>query len=53
MIVQAAGHKADSATDLSKAVTEAKTAGHKDVLLLVAHDGQHIYVPLRVDPTAG
>jgi serine protease Do len=53
VIVQAAGHKADSATDLSKAVTEAKTAGHKDVLLLVAHDGQHIYVPLRVDPTAG
>ena len=53
VIVQANGHAANSAADLSAAVAEAKKAGRKDVLLLVAHNGQHAFVPVSVDEGRG
>jgi serine protease Do len=53
VIVQAAGREASSLADLSKALAEAKTAGHKDVLLLVAHDGRRMFVPVRIDQAKG
>ncbi len=52
VIVQANGHEAASASALSAAVAEAKKAGRKDVLLLIARNGQHIFVPVQIDPTA-
>jgi len=52
VIVQANGHEAASPAALSAAVAEAKKAGRKDVLLLIARSGQHIFVPVQIDPTA-
>jgi serine protease Do len=53
VIVQASGRAVGAVTDLSKAVTEAKSAGRKDVLLLVAHDGHHIFVPVQIGQADG
>jgi serine protease Do len=50
VIVQANGHDAASTAALSAAVAEAKKAGRKDVLLLIARNGQHIFVPVHIDP---
>ena len=52
VIVQANGREVGSANGLSAAVAEAKKAGRKDVLLLVARNGQHIFVPIHIDPAA-
>jgi serine protease Do len=51
VIVQANGHEAASTAALAAAVAEAKKAGRKDVLLLIARAGQHIFVPIQIDPT--
>jgi serine protease Do len=53
VIVQASGRAVGAVTDLSKAVTDAKSAGRKDVLLLVAHDGHHIFVPVQIGQAKG
>ncbi len=53
VIVQANGHDASTAAALSAAVAEAKKAGRKDVLLLIARGGQHIFVPVQIDADAG
>jgi serine protease Do len=53
LIIQANGHEINSAGGLSAAVAEAKKAGRKDVLLLVARNGQHIFVPIQIEPDVG
>jgi serine protease Do len=45
------GRKVSSAQDAAQAVAQAKAQHRKDVLLLVARGGQHIYLP--VEPAAG
>ncbi len=52
VIVQANGREVGTTGALSAAVAEAKKAGRKDVLLLVARSGQHIFVPVQIDPNA-
>ena len=50
VIVQANGHDASAPADLTAAVAEAKKAGRNNVLLLIARAGQHIFVPVQIDP---
>jgi serine protease Do len=52
VIVQANGREVSSTDALAAAVAEAKKAGRKDVLLLVARGGQHLFVPIQIDPAA-
>ena len=51
VILQANGQAMGSPEDLSKVVAEARKAGHKDVLVLVAHEGHHLFVPISVAPS--
>ncbi len=53
VIVQVGGHDASTVADLSSAVAAAKKAGRKDVLLLVARGGQHIFVPVQIEAGEG
>ncbi len=52
VIVQANGHDVGATAALSAAVAEAKKAGRKDVLLLIARGGQHIFVPVHIEADA-
>jgi serine protease Do len=53
VILRAGGRTTSSPADLAAAVAEAKTAGRKDVLLMVAHNGAHLFVPLSINSAKG
>jgi serine protease Do len=53
VIDQANGRAVGAVADLSKAVNDAKSAGRKDVLLLVARDGHHTFVPVHIGQAEG
>jgi len=53
VIEQVGGHKANSVADVSAAIAAARHAGHKDVLLLVAHNGRHVYLPVEIEAAKG
>ena len=53
VIEQVGGKKANSVADVSAAIAAAKQAGHKQVLLLVAHEGRHVYLPVEIEAAAG
>ena len=53
VILSAGGHATATAADLTAAVVEARKAGHKDVLLMVAHNGMPLFVALSVDTAKG
>jgi serine protease Do len=42
-----------TASEFAAAVTAARTAGRKDVLLLVVREGRHTFVPVDLDPAEG
>ena len=48
VILSAGGQALSSPQDFSSAVTEARKAGRKDVLLLITHQGRRLFVPLSV-----
>jgi len=48
VILQANGHRAASPSDVAAAVAQAKHEGRDEVLLMVAHNGRHVFVPLKV-----
>jgi serine protease Do len=48
VIVQVAGRPANSAADVHAALTSARAAGRKDVLLLVTRNGRHIFLPVEI-----
>jgi serine protease Do len=52
LILQANGHKVVSPSDVYAAVAQARREGRKDVLLLVSHNGQRLFMPLKVSPKA-
>ena len=52
VILRAGDHKTDSAADLSSAVTEARKAGHQNVLVMINRDGRNLFVPLKVEEPA-
>ncbi|MFI4965979.1 MAG: Do family serine endopeptidase [Caulobacterales bacterium] len=53
VIEQAGGHAVNSAADVTAAVSAARAAGRKDVLLLVAHNGRHVYLPVEIGSAKG
>ena len=53
VIEQVGGRKANSVADVSAAIKAAKEAGHKQVLLLVAHNGRHVYLPVEIEAAKG
>jgi serine protease Do len=53
VIEQVGGKKANSVADVSAAIAAARQAGHKDVLLLVAHNGRHVYLPVEIEAAKG
>jgi serine protease Do len=53
VILAAGGKKVSTGADLSAAVTAARTAGRKDVLLMVARDGRNSFVPLSIAGSNG
>ena len=53
VIEQVGGHAANSAADVTAAVSAARSAGRKDVLLLVAHNGRHVYLPVEIGTGKG
>jgi len=53
VILRAGSRAITSPADVAAAVAQAKHEGRKDVLLLVDHDGQNIFVPLAVTPGQG
>jgi serine protease Do len=53
VIEQVSGHKTNSVADVSAAIKTAKEAGHKQVLLLVVHEGRHVNLPVEIEATKG
>ncbi len=53
VIEQVGGKKANSVADVSAAIKAAKDAGHKQVLLLLSHEGRHVYLPVEIEAAAG
>ncbi|HLZ73532.1 Do family serine endopeptidase [Phenylobacterium sp.] len=53
VIEQVGGKKANSVADVSAAIKAAKEAGHKQVLLLVTHNGRHVYLPVEIEAAQG
>ena len=53
VIEQVGGRKANSVADVSAAIKAAREAGHKQVLLLVAHNGRHVYLPVEIEAAKG
>ena len=53
VILQANGRRASSPGDIAAAVAEARHAGRDEVLLMVAHNGRHLFVPLKVGDAQG
>jgi serine protease Do len=48
VIEQVAGRNVNTAADVHAALAAARAAGHKDVLVRVAHNGQRLYLPLAI-----
>ena len=53
VIRKAGDREVSSMADLSKALSVAKKAGRKDVLVLIARGGRQLFVPLHVDNAQG
>ena len=53
VILQANGRRTASPGDIAAAVAEARHAGRDEVLLMVAHNGRHLFVPLKVGDAQG
>jgi serine protease Do len=53
VIEQVGGRAANSADDVAHALASARIAGRKDILLLVARGGRHIYLPVEIGTAAG
>src|SRR5581483_2329210 len=53
VILRAGSREAAAPSDVAAAVAEAKRLGRKDVLLLVSHNGQKIFVPVAVEEAKG
>ena len=53
VIMQANGHRIASASDVASAVAQARHEGRDEVLLMVAHNGRHVFVPLKLGPAEG
>ncbi|HLK25593.1 MAG TPA: Do family serine endopeptidase [Caulobacteraceae bacterium] len=52
VILRAGSHGVRSAADLAAAAAEARHAGRKSILVLVAHNGRQLYVPLSANGEA-
>jgi serine protease Do len=53
-VILRAGERATATpADVSAAVAQARRDGHMDILLLVAHDGRRLFIPLKVTSEAG
>jgi serine protease Do len=48
LIERAGPQQTHSPADLARAVAQARESGHRQVLLLVARGGQHIFVPVEI-----
>ena len=53
VILQANGRRMASASDVAAAVAEARHAGRDSVLLMIAHSGRHVFVPLKIEHGQG
>ncbi len=53
VILQANGHRIASPGDVASTVAQARHDGRDEVLLMVAHNGRHLFVPLKVGHAAG
>ena len=53
VIEQVAGRSVNSPADVHAAIAAARAAGHKHVLVRVAHNGQRLYLPLAIGPQKG
>ena len=53
VILQAGGRQTATPADVASAVTDAKRAGHKAVLLLIGRNGLNLFVPLAVGDEKG
>jgi serine protease Do len=49
VILRAGDHATRAPHDVADAAAEAKKAGRKEVLLLIARGGQQLFVPLKVE----
>jgi serine protease Do len=49
VIEQVSGRDVKSAADVRQAIAAARSAGRDSVLVRLAHNGQHLYVPLDID----
>ena len=52
VILQAGQVKTNSPAEVASAVADAKKAGHKQVLLLVARNGRQAFIPIQIDAEA-
>lgn len=52
VILEAGGREAAAPSDVYAAVAQARREGRNDVLMLVAHNGRRLFVPLKVPPKA-
>ena len=53
VILRAGEHKVATPADISVAVAAARREGRKEVLVLVAHGGHQLFVPLSTDQASG
>jgi serine protease Do len=53
VILRAGDHATVTPADVSAAVAQARRDGRKDILLLVAHDGRRLFIPLKVTSEDG
>jgi serine protease Do len=52
VILSAGGRRVSSPADLASAVDQTRREGRKDVLLMINHGGQRVFVPVEVGPNA-
>jgi serine protease Do len=52
VILRAGQERVQTPADVAAAAEAAKRAGRKDLLVLVARNGQQLYVPLAIDKAA-
>ncbi len=53
VILQVNGRHAASPGDVAAAVAEARHAGRDSVLLMIAHNGRHVFAPLKIERGQG
>ncbi len=53
VILRAGETKTNSPADVSSAVADAKKAGRKQVLLMIARNGRQIFVPVQIEAAEG